>query len=61
LDLIYNREGISVWKKVWKKINIILFGKPGAGKNTNFLKENYNLKHLSTGDIFRLNIKNNND
>jgi adenylate kinase family enzyme len=28
-----------------------LFGKPGAGKRTqaNFLKENYNLKHLSTG------------
>lgn len=42
-------------------INIILFGKPGAGKGTqaNFLKEKYNLVHLSTGDIFRFNIKNN--
>jgi adenylate kinase len=29
------------------------------GTQANFLKENYNLKHLSTGDIFRLNIKNN--
>ncbi len=41
-------------------INIILFGKPGAGKGTQaeFLKEKYNLTHLSTGDIFRFNIKN---
>jgi len=40
--------------------NIVLFGKPGAGKGTQaeFLKEKYNLVHLSTGDIFRLNIKN---
>jgi adenylate kinase len=46
-----------------EKINIILFGKPGAGKGTqaNFIKENYNLKHLSTGEIFRLNIRNNTD
>ena len=41
-------------------INIVLFGKPGAGKGTQaeFLKEKYNLTHLSTGDIFRANIKN---
>jgi len=41
-------------------INIVLFGKPGAGKGTQaeFLKEKYNLVHLSTGDIFRFNIKN---
>ncbi|HOZ74947.1 MAG TPA: adenylate kinase [Flavobacterium sp.] len=40
-------------------INIVLFGKPGAGKGTQaeFLKEKYNLVHLSTGDIFRHNIK----
>ena len=44
-------------------INIVLFGKPGAGKGTqaDFLKEKYNLTHLSTGDIFRYNIKNNTD
>jgi adenylate kinase len=43
-----------------KMINIVLFGKPGAGKGTQaeFLKEKYNLTHLSTGDIFRYNIKN---
>ena len=41
-------------------INIVLFGKPGAGKGTQaeFLKEKYNLIHLSTGDIFRFNMKN---
>lgn len=41
-------------------INIVLFGKPGAGKGTQaeFLKTKYNLIHLSTGDIFRFNIKN---
>lgn len=41
-------------------INIVFFGKPGAGKGTQaiFLKENYNLTHLSTGDIFRFNIAN---
>ena len=40
--------------------NIVLFGPPGAGKGTqaNFLKEKYNLVHISTGDVFRNNIKN---
>ena len=39
--------------------NLILFGPPGAGKGTQsaFLVEQYNLVHLSTGDIFRANIK----
>lgn len=42
-------------------ISIVLFGKPGAGKGTQaeFLREKYNLTHLSTGDIFRYNIQNN--
>ena len=41
-------------------INIILFGKPGAGKGTQaeFLKKRFNLIHISTGEIFRNNIKN---
>mgnify|MGYP000170956437 FL=1 len=40
--------------------NLVLFGPPGAGKGTqaNFLKEKYNLIHISTGDVFRYNIKN---
>lgn len=41
-------------------INLVLFGKPGAGKGTQaeFLKEKYNLEHISTGDLFRYNMKN---
>jgi adenylate kinase len=40
-------------------LNIVLFGPPGAGKGTqsSSLIERYNLVHLSTGDIFRHNIK----
>ncbi len=42
-------------------LNLILFGPPGAGKGTQSdkIKEHYGLVHLSTGDIFRYNIKNN--
>lgn len=41
-------------------INLVLFGKPGAGKGTQaaVLKEKYELVHISTGDVFRFNIKN---
>lgn len=40
--------------------NIVLFGPPGAGKGTQaeFLKTKYDLIHISTGDVFRFNIKN---
>jgi adenylate kinase len=40
-------------------LNIVLFGPPGAGKGTQSIKliDQYNLVHLSTGDIFRANIK----
>ena len=40
-------------------LNIVLFGPPGAGKGTQSERiiEKYGLVHLSTGDIFRANIK----
>ena len=40
--------------------NLVLFGPPGAGKGTQaeFLKDKYNLVHISTGDVFRYNMKN---
>ncbi len=41
-------------------INIVLFGPPGSGKGTQAqnLIETFNLKQISTGDLFRYNIKN---
>lgn len=63
--LDYNELGRNL-KEVYQlnqknMINLVIFGKPGAGKGTQaeFLKDKYNLKHISTGDVFRYNIKNN--
>jgi len=41
-------------------LRTILLGPPGAGKGTQAVKivEKYNVPHISTGDIFRENIKN---
>lgn len=42
-------------------VNLVFFGKPGAGKGTQaeIIKEKFNLVHLSTGDLFRYNMNNN--
>lgn len=42
-------------------INLILFGPPGSGKGTQAEKlvKKYKLLHISTGDLFRYNLKNN--
>lgn len=44
-------------------MRLILLGAPGAGKGTQatFLAEKFKVPHISTGDIFRSNIKNKTD
>jgi len=41
-----------------KKLNLVLFGPPGAGKGTQSEKiiKKYNLTHISTGELFRKHL-----
>ncbi len=55
------RNLTQVYKRKENKMtNLVLFGPPGAGKGTQatILKDKYKLVHISTGDVFRFNIKN---
>ena len=40
-------------------MRVVLLGPPGAGKGTQAVKlvDKYNIPHISTGDIFRKNLK----
>lgn len=42
-------------------MNLIIMGAPGSGKGTTatVIREKYSLDHISTGDLFRYNIKEN--
>lgn len=42
-------------------INLVLFGPPGSGKGTQSVKlqEKYQLMHISTGDLFRMHMREN--
>ena len=42
-------------------MNLIIMGAPGSGKGTSatVIREKYGLDHISTGDLFRYNIKEN--
>lgn len=44
-------------------MRLVLVGPPGAGKGTQaqFLASHYSIPHISTGDIFRANLKNGTD
>ena len=46
----------------WVKMQLIIFGPPGVGKGTlsSMLSQKYKVPHISTGDIFRSEIKSGN-
>jgi len=48
-----------IYQNVKYMLNIVIFGAPGSGKGTQSAKliEKYGLKHVSTGDLLRAEIK----
>lgn len=58
--MLIAKANCSLPKRFNIMINIVLFGPPGSGKGTQAqnLIEKFNLKQVSTGDLFRFNMKN---
>ena len=47
---------------IWDKMQLVIFGPPGVGKGTlsDMLAQKFSIPHISTGDIFRSEIKSGN-
>ena len=56
---INRQQYLRILKMRRKVMKIIMLGAPGAGKGTQAkqIAAKYNIPHVSTGDIFRANIK----
>ena len=53
------RDGSATRRKVVHLMRMVIMGPPGAGKGTQakFVCENLSIPHISTGEIFRANVK----
>ena len=56
----FSNDNSLLLAEMEKIMKIIMLGAPGAGKGTQakMIAEKYSIPHVSTGDIFRANIKN---